>query len=1003
MEIILPCIRRSGLLTVAMCFFLDGASTAQDVESSPNLAQVSATGSGATAEVERVIVTGSNIPSAEEVGPNPVQIVTRDFIEKSGEHTTAQLLRDLPIAGANGIPVSNNAAGFTPGASSISLRGFDTSATLVLIDGRRVAPYPIGGAGLGTQAFIDLNSIPAAAIESIEILKDGASTTYGADAVAGVINIKFRHDYRRAESNVEYGNTLDKDNGEFSASLLFGTGNDNTNVSGVLNYYHRNSIFNRDRAFSRGTAFSSNSSPGNFQVSREAVIAAGGTPPDNLSTFFASPPRITNGNSPASDYRYARGRISFFNPNLFSGAFPETERYGGFVNFDHKFFGDQLVVYGDALYQNVKSRNELAPNPTGSFQAVGFPTIAIPPHAPGATLGGPTYADTGVPAGAFNPFNPFQQTISGGSRYRLAEFGTRIRLNETDAVFSTLGVKGDKLFDGTWGYDAGVRYSQVKNTEVGTYVSVSRFNRILNAADPIFDPNSSEFIGTTVPYNPFGDFRRPIPSNSAGIDFATVNPKNIDTSKLATLEYTMYTTSLFKLPAGGVGLPFGGQIRRESIRQDLDDLLVSGDAMGVPTTMSTDAGRKSYALFAEALVPIFSSTNAVPGFHSLEFTGSTRFEEFLNNKTNIVVPKVGVRWQPFDESLTIRATWGEGFRQPSLFELAASSVPFFRNSLFDPITGQLATDVAVLQESNPKLDPEDAREFSGGIVYTPKFVPSLTIGIDLWDIERTGVVTSPPAEEVLAREAAGMLLPGEVVLRNPDGSISRIIKHYINGGAQTARGVDLGLSYERPTPYGTFTLLTQATYLDSFRAADTASTPQFELRSSPATFAGSDDAYLKWKAKGRLDWTWKGFDLNTTVTYLDGFHELLNPAFGIPFSEGVKEHWVKQTWFFDVQASYELTFTAPVETHPVPGYSNDAKEMGSAKNVAESTAGKTVNYGLPFWKMLLNNTRITVGCNNVFGHDPPEVLAGTNAGIPYPSSLYDSVGRFVYVSVKKKF
>src|SRR5689334_14737107 len=201
----------------------------------------------AEAEAERVIVTGSNIPTAEEVGPNPVQIIDRNYIEKSGERTLEQLLRDLPVAGANGVPTSNNATSPSRGASSISLRGFDASATLVLIDGRRVAPYPQGTGDTGTQTFIDLNTIPGPAVESVEVLTDGASVIYGADAVAGVVNIKLRHDYRGAESLIEYGNTLDKDNGEFASSLIFGVGDANTNVSGVLNYYHRNSIFNRDR------------------------------------------------------------------------------------------------------------------------------------------------------------------------------------------------------------------------------------------------------------------------------------------------------------------------------------------------------------------------------------------------------------------------------------------------------------------------------------------------------------------------------------------------------------------------------------------------------------------------------------------------------------------------------------------------------------------------------------------------------------------------------------
>ena len=127
-------------------------------------------------EVERVIVTGSNIPTAEEVGPNPVLTINRDLIEKSGERTAEELIRNTTVAGPNGVPTSNNGAGNTPGASSVSLRGFDPSDTLVLIDGRRIAPYPVG-TGNGAQTFVDLNSIPRAAIDSIEILKDSASTT----------------------------------------------------------------------------------------------------------------------------------------------------------------------------------------------------------------------------------------------------------------------------------------------------------------------------------------------------------------------------------------------------------------------------------------------------------------------------------------------------------------------------------------------------------------------------------------------------------------------------------------------------------------------------------------------------------------------------------------------------------------------------------------------------------------------------------------------------------
>ena len=194
---------------LALPLFAGSGAFAQDAAS--HRLAVAQTGSepptsatGGSAEVERIIVTGSNIPTAEEVGPNPVLNISREQIEKSGERTAEELIKNLPIANGGGVPVSNNATGFTPGASAISLRGLGPEATLVLIDGRRLAPYPIGSGG--TSSFFDLRSIPDAAIESIEILKDGASTTYGADAIAGVVNIKLRKDYKGAEASIEYGN-----------------------------------------------------------------------------------------------------------------------------------------------------------------------------------------------------------------------------------------------------------------------------------------------------------------------------------------------------------------------------------------------------------------------------------------------------------------------------------------------------------------------------------------------------------------------------------------------------------------------------------------------------------------------------------------------------------------------------------------------------------------------------------------------------------------------------
>src|SRR5205809_3736650 len=961
-------------------------------------------------EVERVIVTGSNIPTAETVGPNPVDTYNRENITKSGEITTEQFLLSLPVVNANVVPISNNENGSNTavGAATIALHGFDARATLILIDGRRVAPYPTGNnPGLVNVMFVDLNSIPQAAIESIEILKDSASTTYGADAVAGVVNLKMRHNYDGAEARVEYGNTLDKDSGLFDSYGIFGVGKGDTNITGVLNYYHRNSIANRDRGFSAVPPFlSSNASPYNLELSSNVAGAAGGQNLNPGGTEFAGAPDFTNGLAPASKYLYnanarvrsASGQLPGFNFNQFSLSFPESERYGVWLSADHKVFGDQMVVYADGFYQNVKTNNELAAPATGSFQTLGQTTLAIPPQspiAPGAEPPNtPTHAETGVPADAFNPFNPFQQIISGGTRARLAEFGNRLFDNETDAWLSTIGVKGDKLFDGTWGYDAGFRYSQLKNTVTGTQVSASRFNRILNQADPIFDSTSPQFIGTTVPFIPFGDYRAPIPSNEATVEFARVHPKDEDTSKLWTLDATIYTTALFNLPAGGVGLAFGGQFRRESLKENPDMLNVEGDIVGNSPVPTAEGGRKTYAFYAETRIPIFSPTYEIPGFHSLEFVAGVRFEEFLNNDTNVLVPKVGMRWQPFDEQLTLRATWGEGFREPSLEELFGSPVSTLQVT-HDPLKGGLLeSETNTLISSNPNLQPEDSRSFSGGFVYSPKYAPGLNLSVDFWDIERTGVVTAPLAQQVLDGTAPG------IVERDPGRFITRIIVANQNLGSQEARGFDYGLYYQRPTPWGTFISQTQVTYLDEFLF------PQFiftEFGTSPGNLAGrttdpgaSNEGWYKWKGTSSLEWQWKGFDLVTIVRFIDGLRV---------FTPNLHPHWVHQTWTIDGQLSYDFTALLPVEAEPVPGYAKSPKDFVRGKDGAplEKAVAQTSNYSRSVLDHLLRGTVITIGCNNIFGQDPPKAYGEGGNGVGYPGFTYDATGRFVYGRLTKKF
>jgi iron complex outermembrane recepter protein len=995
-----------------------------------------------TAEAERVIVTGSNIPTAEEVGPNPVTNLNRDYIQKTGVSDVTRLLQDNPVNNSNSIPVSNNGTsqGGPAGFSSAALRGLDPGATLVLLDGRRVTR--VNGA-----AFVDINTIPLAAVESIEILKSGASAVYGADAVAGVINIHLWKDFRGAQVSQYYGNTLPKDAGLYKADVLFGVGDDKMSITGDIFYFHHNDTFNGDYANSRVPPFlSSNASPWNFNVS-QAVAAQAGAPLAGTGPLqFVTPPTGTNGLAPTSTFisdasrvRMPFGVLPGFNFNTFSSSYPEQERWGGYAAFNDKICGDELQIFADFYYDDVKQHDELAPIATGSFNTEGQPTLAIPPHmslngvAPPNTprFAGQPASDvagevaTPVLPDAFNPFNPFNQIIAGGTRARIFDFGNRLIDNENEAWLTTFGVKGDKVFGSSWGYDGAFRYSQIYNiTQIQT-ASATRMNRIMNAADPIFNPDSADFIGTTIPYNPFTDFTSPtFASNIPSINFARANVRDLIKSALTAIDFHVYTTDLFDLPAGPVGFALGGDWRREQFDFNPDDTDENGDQIGVGQAKTSFGGRKAYGIFAETQIPITSPKMGIPGLYSLEFNASGRFEEFLNNSSNVLVPRIGVRWQPFDEELTIRATWGEGFIEPSLAQLfgapifilsVTNTAPFIANGGKEPETTQEV-------DPNKTLQPEDSRNFSAGFVYTPKWIhnwnasSTLTLSVDFWDVERSGVVTAPAAQALVSSFFKGTLTEGQQVTIDPATNTANFVKSpFSNGGRQRARGIDFSLQYQyQTTNWGTFTFSNDWTYLDSFLFQSATGLPTHEVsgRTNSDPFVGAflgqitiGDGFLKWKGISRLTWDWNNFDLTVAGRYFDGFREQranhATGADGNPVANGgVIEHWISPTWFMDGQASYTLLFTQPVEQQPVAGYSKGGKEVKSGKD--KEVVQQAV--GMPCWKTLLNNTTFTIGCNNILGADPPKAFGFAQGNSNnYPGGLYDNLGRFLYVEMIKKF
>ena len=936
-------------------------------------------------KLENYVVTGSNIPStltAGEAGALPVVTLDRSDIDKTGYQSAAELLQRITVSNGGAVPISNNATGFTPAAASISLHGLGPEATLTLINGHRVASYPIGAGG--QVAFVDLNSIPLSAVDHIDVLTSGASAIYGADAVAGVVNIVMRKNFDGTELSFRYGNTTQDDSHEIVVNLVEGAANDQSSITAGLTYYSRAAIFNKDRSYSAIPPYlSTNAIPINAQITTaaydEALGLPAGTRPPGVTTdvFYADPgifpsssggnhvsddgnivPGSTNtGNTPASQYIYSNGRQSVWNFNQTSGAFPAFEHHGAYVNGDHKLFGtDNIKVYFDGFYMHNYSQSQLAPLATGTFTTPGSVEYVIPARTPNP-LPLPDGRARAASPGAYNPFNPFNIDITGGTKFRLFEFGNRILNTDSDNFMTTLGIKMENLAD-KWNVDAGARYSQIAVHQDFKLVSNSRFNQIVNAADPIFDPSSSTYIGTTIPYDPFGyPPDNPIASNLLTVKYATVHVKDQFTGTLKNPFFTVNTPNLFDLPAGGVGFAFGVDYRIESLLQNPDAISLLGDD-GSGAENYVDKSRKVFSYFAEASVPLTSPKQNIAGAYSLSLDVAARDEDFVSSHESKVVPSFSLRYQPIDQ-LTIRGGYGEGIRQPSLFELYGGTINGL-TALVDPRNGNSLPETPTIQGSNSNLTPEKTKSTTAGIVWSPKLavLKGFTVNVDYWKVQRNGTVFSNP-QNTLDRyfgAAPGGILPTEKVVLDGAGNILSVTAPYINVGETIAQGYDMGASYVLPTSsWGKFNFSAGGTYFNSFKQAVVAGQPLQELINTDASGGQGLDGYVRWKTKATVEWMYKDFYTEVVWNYTGGFLDY--DGDGNPFE-------VAGMTTFDAQVSYTV-------------------------------------HG--FGGRYLEGTKLTIGGRNILDKDPPFSSGFASNASGYPGFMYDSTGRFLYVELTRKF
>ena len=973
----------------------------------------------ALAETERVIVTGSNIPTAEEVGPHPVDSYDREDITRLGVRSATDLIHKLPAA--TGSQISENNTNGGDGRAEINLRGILAKETLVLQDGRRVAP--VGFAG----NTVDINTFPIGLIDHIDILKDGASAIYGADAVAGVVNIWLIHKFRGLEIYASYGNTnlgFANDMGEERAYVLAGTGDDKTDIVVYGEYYTRAAIYSRDADISRNADFGafggifrlSGTFSGRVQnrVFRPELAGGARTPTRVVGTRVGTHPQYTPVRT-----------NDFFNFGLSTPAIAAVDREYLYGSFTRKICDQYLEVFADFKYARTFWESGLAAAPFGEVWTDAARPLAISSagfSVPIQNAFNPFTVPDYISAGGFDPRFPQTQAsaappgtaFTGGVRYRALEAGLRTFKITTNNYEFTGGLKGNLGQFGDyfkiWEWETGFRYSEDSRDErVGGIVNSNALRLALLDTNP------------ATAFNPFGINQ----NTKAALDRVFVTTNHLGTTSL-TLEDAKLNGDLFPLPAGPVSFAIGGEHRTERASDEPDALVASGQTIGAVNFAPTNGSRDVWSAYWEVRVPVASPAWNFPGLYSLELGYQERFEYF-SDFGDTERPKFFLRWQPIDSALTIRATYSEAYHAPTLADLFGGTLQQF-TLIFDPRSAPPG-DVDVEQHfsGNPDLQPETAYEWTYGAVITPgkwwSALQGLTLGADFYHIDlRAVTVTLDPQFLVFNEDQfPGQVERGPPGPGDPFGPIILLRLPLQNLGALIQEGWDYQAVYSFETSRlghgdgGVVTLTLNGTYVDRVVLQAVAGGPEeVVVGKFGGGFLGTNGggsfthnrAYASLFYDGPAGSSLGGLDTGFTVHYIGQYWDSkfsTSPTSFTDddsprFSDRKIREWITVDWILN----YTFSFPAPAAQSEVAGYAkNGGKNLQMAGKETNTVPVSTAEYNPCGWRAWLNNTTITLGMNNVFDLQPPFAAGATNNG--YDEQTANIKGRTWYVALKKRF
>lgn len=657
------------------------AATQVNDAGSPLIASTALVGDDQT-ESSVIVVTGSLIRGTGASVGTQVTTVTRDDIEKGGFGTVQEAIQSLPSVFQGGVneggrsPNNNNNLS---GGTSINLRGLGVGSTLTLINGRRLA------AGGSRGGFVDISSIPATLIERIEVLADGASATYGSDAVGGVVNIILRDDFEGAETSLRVGSVTSGGSQEYRASQTFGKSWNNGHALVSYEYYKREALGYSERSFTE----SSDLRPlGGDDFRRPFSVPGNILDPVTRQPVFAVPDGQDGTNLTPGDL--IPGQVNLFNSNAGFNSVFDQKRHSAFFTASQKI-GDRLELLAEARYSGRSFFR-------GSNLATNVLTLDVP---------------------SSNPFfvDPFGGSSSILINYQgLPDFGDAAP--GRGAVRSLNGVLGARLdLWGDWKLQAHVLY----NHERLIFRSASIDSTALSLA--LADPNPA------TAFNPFGDGS--FSQNPTTIQSVLSGTRNkIDNSLYSGS--IVADGSLFQLPAGDVRIAVGGSYD--------ESFLHSIAEIGGVQLANRSFDRNVQSLFGEVYLPIFDQPNRIGGFERLIFTASVRRENYSDAGTT-TNPKIGALWTPIS-GLDIRGTYGTSFRAPDLREFDISGNSAFNFPLANAASPTGSTTSLVLLGNNADLTNETATTWTAGISYSPPILPGFNVDLTYYNVKYSDRITS---------------------------------------------------------------------------------------------------------------------------------------------------------------------------------------------------------------------------------------------------------------------